>query len=83
MSKHDEQYISKFQNSKFKVWVHIEEINEDEDYYQDVGEPISIGREFDKLSDAATVVDSMWMIPWIWIARGGRVAPVREELADE
>ena len=31
MSKHDEQYISKFQNSKFKVWINIEEINEDED----------------------------------------------------
>lgn len=51
MSKHDEQYISKFQNSKFKVWVHVEEINEDEDYYQDVGEPISIG-EFDDYWEA-------------------------------
>ena len=55
MSKHDEQYISKFQNSKFKVWVHIEEINEDEDYYQDVGEPISIG-EFEDLDYAAYAV---------------------------
>ena len=57
MSKHDEQYISKFQNSKFKVWVHIEEINEDEDYYQDVGEPISIG-EFENLDDAVDLVEA-------------------------
>ena len=50
------QYISKFQNSKFKVWVHVEEINEDEDYYQDAGEPISIG---DLLSGFRTYKDVM------------------------
>ena len=32
MGKHDEQFISKFQNSKFKVWVHVDEVNEDEGY---------------------------------------------------
>ena len=58
MSKHDEQYINKFQNSKFKVWVHIEEINEDEDYYQDVGEPISIG-EFKNLDYAVDLVEAV------------------------
>lgn len=58
MSKHDEQYISKFQNSKFKVWVHIEEINEDEDYYQDVGEPISIG-EYDDYWEATFAIGDL------------------------
>ncbi len=58
MSKHDEQYINKFQNSKFKVWVHIEEINEDEGYYQDVGEPISIG-EFKNLDYAVDLVEAV------------------------
>ncbi len=51
MSKH-EQYISKFeQNSNYKVWIHIEEVNEDEDYYQDIGMPVLIG-EFENLDDA-------------------------------
>lgn len=35
----------------YKVWIHIEEINEDEDYYEDVDEPWSLG-EFGTLEEA-------------------------------
>jgi DNA-directed RNA polymerase subunit RPC12/RpoP len=37
--------------STFKVWIHIEEINEDSDVYADVGEPWGVG-EFDTLEEA-------------------------------
>ena len=55
MSKHDKQYINKFQNSNYKVWIHIEEVNDDEDYYQDIGEPVPVG-EFENLDDAVYAV---------------------------
>jgi len=28
--------------SKFKVWIHVEEVDEENDFYKDCGEPIEI-----------------------------------------
>lgn len=35
----------------YNVWTYIEEIDEDKDHYEDVGEPLSIG-EFDTFGEA-------------------------------
>jgi len=43
---------------KYKVWVHIEAIEEDIDFYQDVAEPEEAG-EFDTLEDAKKHADSL------------------------
>ncbi len=43
---------------KYKVWVHIEEIDEENDHYEDVGMPISVG-EYDLLSEAAEQVATL------------------------
>jgi len=59
MKGSDEQCVGKFKNSKFKIWIHIEEINEEENSYQDVGEPISIG-EFNSLRFALDMRDTIY-----------------------
>ena len=41
---------------KYKVWIAIEEINEEEDFYEDVGMPESLG-EFDTLEEAKEFVE--------------------------
>jgi hypothetical protein len=39
---------------KYKIWIHIEEIDEDQSHYVDLEEHIeSIGPEFEHLADAA------------------------------
>ena len=40
---------------KYKVWVHIEEIDEDLDHYEDVGMPVSEG-EYNTLDEAEEAV---------------------------
>ena len=45
---------------KYKVWVHIEEIDEEKDHYKDVGEPVSIAT-VDDLSDATEIVQDINM----------------------
>ncbi|MFC1765158.1 hypothetical protein ACFL6U_24185 [Planctomycetota bacterium] len=44
--------------TKFKVWIHIEEINEEKDHYQEIDEPQELGR-FDSNQDASTYVDQL------------------------
>ena len=39
----------------YKIWISIEEIDEDQDHYQDVDMPDSIGGEFDTLQAAQAV----------------------------
>lgn len=36
----------------YKVWLHIEEIDEDEDHYEDLGMPESVAAEFNTFDDA-------------------------------
>ncbi|MDR3715925.1 MAG: hypothetical protein P4L51_24195 [Puia sp.] len=36
---------------KYKIWIEIEEMDEDDDYYSDIGEPVSCGL-FDTLEEA-------------------------------
>lgn len=42
----------------YKVWLHIEEIDEEADSYTDVDEPHSVG-EFDSLAEAETMRDDV------------------------
>lgn len=42
----------------YNVWVHIEEVDESVDNYQDIGEPISVGR-FDSLENAMKSRDKL------------------------
>jgi len=42
----------------YKVWVHIEQVDESLDDYQDIGEPISVG-EFGNLDDAMKLRDKL------------------------
>jgi hypothetical protein len=44
--------------SKFKVWVHIEEIDEEEDLYEDVDLPFSVG-EFDTVEEAEKLCEAI------------------------
>jgi len=37
---------------KYKIWLYIEEIDEETDHYEDVMEPESVGGEFDSLEEA-------------------------------
>jgi len=43
---------------KYKVWIVIENINEEEDFYEDVGMPESLG-EFDTLEEAKEFVTDL------------------------
>jgi len=43
---------------KYKVWVSIEEIDEENDHYEDLAGPDPLG-EFDRLQDAAGFVRSL------------------------
>ena len=36
----------------YKIWIEIEEIDEENGVYEDAAEPISIGGEFDTLEEA-------------------------------
>ena len=40
----------------YKVWVHVEYINEDEGVYEDVGLPVSIGGKLDTLDEAEALM---------------------------
>ena len=42
----------------YKVWIHIEECDEDNDYYEDVTEPFCPA-EFDTLAKAETYCDDL------------------------
>ena len=43
---------------KYKVWVHIEEIDEEVDHYVDIGEPVSI-TEVDDIDTAKSIVEDI------------------------
>jgi hypothetical protein len=45
-------------SSVFKVWIHIEEIDEDEDLYEDVDIPYAVG-EFNTLEEAEKLRDAI------------------------
>jgi DNA-directed RNA polymerase subunit M/transcription elongation factor TFIIS len=42
----------------YNVWVHIEQVDESLDDYQDIGEPISVGK-FDSLEEAVKLRDKL------------------------
>ena len=44
--------------SVFKVWIHIEEIDEEEDLYKDMGEPTSLA-EFEFYPNAVEFADKL------------------------
>ena len=44
---------------KYKIWVTVEEIDENLDHYQDVTEPISVGEEFATRLEAVEYIESM------------------------
>ena len=46
---------------KYKVWVHIEEIDEEADHYEDVARPIGVG-EFETIEDAQQRVGDIYNV---------------------
>lgn len=44
---------------KFKVWVHIEEIDEEADHYQDLPDELIIVGEYDTLEEAQLTAQSL------------------------
>lgn len=42
----------------YKVWIHVEEIDEDHDHYEDVREPYPVG-EFNSLEEAEELADQL------------------------
>ena len=47
----------------YKVWVHVEEIDEDEGHYEDVGIPESIG-EFETQEEATALQQQLVRASW-------------------
>ena len=56
----------------YKVWTTIEEIDESIDYYEDIGEPMSV-MEFNTLEDAEKFQKTLF---WEWGARKEDPEPV-------
>ena len=42
---------------KYKIWIEIEELDEEADNYRDLEDPISVGGEFDTEEDARAFRD--------------------------
>ena len=43
----------------YKVWIHVEEIDEQADHYEDITEPVDIGGEFNTRAEAEVFAETI------------------------